>query len=248
MLTGKEKLYFLLINIENIKSISSSDKSLSIDPLNDLDDRLSNDDLSRLFLKLDRDEKVIKLIKTPNRIKTILDDLDPYDKADDGCWHIEIKPAFERYLIELKHESEYKKFIGEIDPESKINKKHDLSLLHPTIHSQCKSLFDKEEYSEAVAKGFRVVKDKLRDLTGYENGSHAFENGRLHIKGAAAQNVDNDFNDGVKRLTMAIDKFRNEKSHTSYAKIEDPQRAYEYLTLSSLTMNLLMQAEILKPK
>jgi hypothetical protein len=44
---------------------------------------------------------------------------------------------------------------------------------------------------------------------------------------------------------MAIDRFRNEKSHTSDAEIDDPIRAYEYLRLSSLAMNLLEDAEIL---
>jgi len=66
----------------------------------------------------------------------------------------------------------------------------------------------------------------------------------LYIKGAAAQNVDSDFNEGVKFLTMAIDMFRNEKSHTSDANIDDPIRAYEYLNLSSLAMHLLDSAEI----
>ena len=44
---------------------------------------------------------------------------------------------------------------------------------------------------------------------------------------------------------MAIDRFRNEKSHTSDAKIDNPIRAYEYLRLSSLAMNLLDKTEIL---
>ena len=96
------------------------------------------------------------------------------------------------------------------------------------------SLDKKREYAEAVEKGFKVVRDKLRKLTGHETGSEAFGKGKLHIKGATATNVDKDFNEAVKFLTMAIDRFRNEKSHTSDAKIDDPMRAYEYLRLSSL--------------
>jgi hypothetical protein len=83
-------------------------------------------------------------------------------------------------------------------------------------------------------------------LTGYETGAEAFGKGNLHIKGAAPPHVDEDFNVGVKFLTMAIDRFRNEKVHTSDAKIADPVRAYEYLRLCSLAMNLLDSAEILK--
>jgi hypothetical protein len=43
---------------------------------------------------------------------------------------------------------------------------------------------------------------------------------------------------------MAIDRFRNEKSHTSDGNIDNPLRAYEYLGLCSLAMNLLDNSEI----
>ena len=123
--------------------------------------------------------------------------------------------------------------------------KSSLSSLHPDIHTKCHELYEKGAYAEAAEKGFKVVRDRLRKLTGHETGSEAFGNGKLHIKGAAATNVDGDFNEAVKFLTMAIDRFRNEKSHTSDAKIDDPVRAYEYLCLSSLAMNLLEDTEIL---
>jgi len=116
--------------------------------------------------------------------------------------------------------------------------------LRGDIYKKCQGLYDKKEYAEAVEKGFKVVRDRLRNLTGHETGSEAFGKGKLHIKGAAASNVDQDFNEGVKLLTMAIDRFRNEKAHTSDAKIADPIRAYEYLRLSSLAMNLLDNSEI----
>ena len=56
--------------------------------------------------------------------------------------------------------------------------------------------------------------------------------------------MDQDFNEAVKFLTMAIDRFRNEKSHTSDARIDDPVRAYEYLRVSSLAMKFLDETEI----
>lgn len=116
--------------------------------------------------------------------------------------------------------------------------------LNADVYAKCHDLYEKGAYAEAVEKSFKVVRDRLRKLTGYETGSEAFGKGKLHIKGAAAPNVDQDFNNAVKFLTMAIDQFRNEKSHTSDAKIDDPIRAYEYLRLSSLAMNLLENAEI----
>lgn len=117
--------------------------------------------------------------------------------------------------------------------------------LHTDVYNKCHELYEKGAYAEATEKSFKVVRDRLRKLTGHETGSEAFGKSRLHIKGAAAQNVDQDFNDAVKFLTMAIDRFRNEKSHTSDAKIDDPVRAYEYLRLSSLAMNLLEDSEML---
>jgi uncharacterized protein (TIGR02391 family) len=111
--------------------------------------------------------------------------------------------------------------------------------LHPEIYSRCHTLYAGGEYAEAVEKGFKVVRDRLRSLTSHETGSEAFGKGKLYIKGAAAPHVDDDFQNGVKFLTMAIDRFRNEKSHTADGNITDPVRAYEYLRLSSLAMHLL---------
>lgn len=125
------------------------------------------------------------------------------------------------------------------------NSDFQIEKLHPMIHKKCESLFKNKEYSEAVEKGFKVVRDRLRELTGHETGSEAFGKGNLHIKGAAALHVDSDFNEGVKFLTMAIDRFRNEKSHTADGNIDNPLRAYEYLVLCSLAMNLLDNSEII---
>ena len=115
--------------------------------------------------------------------------------------------------------------------------------LHPEIYAKCRKLYDGGDYAEAVEKSFKLVRDKLRALTGYETGSEAFGKGHLYIDGAAAAHVDEDFQNGVKFLTMAIDRFRNEKSHTADGNITDPIRAYEYLRLSSLAMHLLEGAQ-----
>ena len=115
--------------------------------------------------------------------------------------------------------------------------------LHPTIHNGCMPLFEDGHFAEAVERSYKIVRDRLRALTGFETGSEAFGKGKLRIAGAAAAHVADDFNEGVKFLTMAIDKFRNEKSHSSDGHIHDPERAREYIALSSLAMHLLEQAE-----
>jgi uncharacterized protein (TIGR02391 family) len=116
--------------------------------------------------------------------------------------------------------------------------------LHSEIYSRCHGLYAGGDYAEAVEKGFKVVRDRLRSLTTHETGSEAFGKGKLYVDGAAAPHVDDDFQNGVKFLTMAIDRFRNEKSHTADGNITDPIRAYEYLRLSSLAMHLLDRAHI----
>ena len=116
--------------------------------------------------------------------------------------------------------------------------------LHPAIQERCVPLFNDGHYPEAVELSFKIVRSRLRELTGFETGSEAFGRGSLHIAGAAALHVDKAFNEGVKFLTMAIDNFRNEKSHTSDGHSTDPDRAREYLSMSSLAMHLLNQAEI----
>jgi uncharacterized protein (TIGR02391 family) len=110
---------------------------------------------------------------------------------------------------------------------------------HPVITKGCSDLLDTGHYSEAAEKGFKIVRDRLRALTGFETGSDAFGKGKLYIKGAAAINVDGDFNKAIQFMTMAIDNFRNEKAHTSQAFIDSYDKAYEYLALSSLAMRHL---------
>jgi uncharacterized protein (TIGR02391 family) len=84
--------------------------------------------------------------------------------------------------------------------------------LHPEIYSKCRNLYEGGDYAEAVEKSFKLVRDKLRALTGYETGSDAFGKGHLYVDGAAATHVDRDFQDGVKFLTMAIDRFRTRRA------------------------------------
>lgn len=246
---GKEKLYFLLGRIDDARAIAPSGQPLIIDPTNDLNRNYRDIELTQLFTKLEKDEQVLKVLQIPSRLQMIEMVDDPWEEQptpehNDGNYHIELLPAFDDYFLKIQNEQGYQEFTGKTPAKVAKQMKHDLSVLHSEIYAKCQSLFEKAEYPEAVEKGFKVVRDRLRDLTGYETGSEAFGKGKLHIKGAVAKNVDHDFNEAAKFLTMAIDMFKNEKGHTSDAKIDDPQRAYEYLTLSSLAMNLLDQAEI----
>lgn len=116
--------------------------------------------------------------------------------------------------------------------------------LHPEIAKKCAALLEAGAYPEAVERSFKIVRDRLRQLTGYETSSEAFGKGKLFINGAAAPNVESDFNQGAKFLMMALDMFRNEKSHTSEGNIHDLDHAHQYLMLSSLALRFLDRAEI----
>jgi uncharacterized protein (TIGR02391 family) len=121
--------------------------------------------------------------------------------------------------------------------KSKTDEKDDAStLLHPLIKKECENLIVAGYYGEAVEKSFKVVRDKLRTLTGHETSSEAFGKGGLFIKGAAASNVEDDFQDAVRFLGMSIDFFRNEKAHTITPNVSTPEQAYRYLILSSLAL------------
>src|SRR6266403_1547066 len=116
MMNGKQKIYFLLDAIVDANEITPSGRPLIIDPLRALNKNFSEQELSFMFIKLAEDKKVLKLIKAPQRVKSELEELDPYDFADDGCWHVELLPSFNRYFLEVQHESEYQDFTGKKPP------------------------------------------------------------------------------------------------------------------------------------
>ncbi|NUT54674.1 MAG: TIGR02391 family protein [Thermoleophilia bacterium] len=113
-----------------------------------------------------------------------------------------------------------------------------LATLHPAVQERSAALYSSGHFSEAVEAAFKVVRARLRDLTGHETGSEAFGKGALRVNGAAATWVDEDFNERLKFLTMAIDRFRNEKAHVVDGNV-DQVKAFEYLVISSLAMRLL---------
>jgi len=113
-MNGKEKIYFLIGAIDEARAITPSGQSIIIDPTNDLNRNYREIELIQLFTKLEKDEQVLRVLKVPHRIKDIdvIENLDPYDHADDGCYHIELLPAFDRYYLKIQQELEYQEFTG----------------------------------------------------------------------------------------------------------------------------------------
>lgn len=117
MMSGKEKIYFLLNRIDDARTITSAGQPLVIDPTNDLNQKYRDTELKQLFTKLEKEEQVLRVLQVPGRIKTIefvegiIPD-EPIPENDDGCWHIELLPAFDNYFIKIQQKPEYQDFTG----------------------------------------------------------------------------------------------------------------------------------------
>lgn len=117
MMTKREKLYFLVDHIEEARAITPSGQPILVDPTNDLNRRISDIELKQLFTKLENDEQILKVLQVPSGISRveIVEDPDPYDppyQQDDGCWHVELLPAFDKYFAKIRLEPEYQEFTG----------------------------------------------------------------------------------------------------------------------------------------
>ena len=120
----------------------------------------------------------------------------------------------------------------------------DNNLIHieirPEIYEHIKQYLNNGDYFHAVEEAYKVVRGKLRDITGQEQAHKAFaESNYEKIFGHTPQtDVEKDFFDGVKFLHIALQKFRNEKAH-SLADNLDKNLAIHYLSMASLAYDLI---------
>lgn len=97
-MNGKQKIYFLLLAIDDVRTMTPSGQPLIIDPTSHLNSKLTDQDLILIFNKLRKDLKVIN----------ILDIGDPFDQL----WYIELLPTYDQYLEKVQLEPEYQDFTG----------------------------------------------------------------------------------------------------------------------------------------
>ena len=116
--------------------------------------------------------------------------------------------------------------------------------LRPEIHNHVKTYLNNEDYFHAVEEGYKIVRRKLRELTGKEKATEAFaESNYEKIFGHLPENpIEQDFFTGIKFLNMAIQYFRNEKAH-DIAKPLNRYLALHYLALTSLAYDLITRNE-----
>jgi len=112
--------------------------------------------------------------------------------------------------------------------------------LQKEVFNHVQKFLNSGHYFNAVEEAYKIVREKLKDITGKEKATDAFNNSNYEkIFGHKPQNdTEKDFFEGVKFLHMAIQFLRNEKAHTP-ARDLDKNLAIHYISLASLAYDLI---------
>ena len=112
-------------------------------------------------------------------------------------------------------------------------------ILQEEIFNGVQEFLNYDLYYSAVEEAYKIVREKLRDITGEEKANNVFKKSNLEkIFGVPKDQREEDFIEGVKFLHMAIQFFRNEKVHSPATKMEKNQ-ALHYIALASLGYQLI---------
>ncbi|OGC47487.1 TIGR02391 family protein [candidate division WWE3 bacterium RIFCSPHIGHO2_01_FULL_42_13] len=113
-------------------------------------------------------------------------------------------------------------------------------VLQKDIFDHVQKLLNNGHYFNAVEEAYKVVRKKLKDVSGKEKATDAFSASNYEkIFGHQPTNdAESDFFEGVKFLHMAIQFLRNEKAHTP-ANDLDKNLAIHYIALASLAYDLI---------
>lgn len=112
--------------------------------------------------------------------------------------------------------------------------------IHEDIYNHIGQYLATGDHFHAVEESYKLVREKLRDITGEEKATNAFAaaNYEKLFGHKPATPAEGDFFDGVKFLNMAIQFLRNEKAHTPATPME-PNLALHYISLASLAYDLI---------
>lgn len=127
-----------------------------------------------------------------------------------------------------------------VDTQASFNIDTIIIKINEDILRHVKTLLETKHYFNAVEESYKIVRERLRSITGKEKAHEAFnEHNYALIFGHEAKNeAEADFFEGVKFLHMAIQKLRNEKAHTP-ANEMDKNLAIHYIVLASLAYDLI---------
>lgn len=105
MMTGKEKLYFLLDAIDNARAITAKNRPVYIHPANNLNNKYTEIELDELFYKLGKEENIIVVLQNPHNNKIKLAGYDDY-------YALLIRSNFDEYYHNIQKEPDYQEFSG----------------------------------------------------------------------------------------------------------------------------------------
>ncbi len=116
--------------------------------------------------------------------------------------------------------------------------------LQKEIFDHVQKLLNDGYYFNAVEEAYKIVRKKLKDITGSERASDAFSvsNYKKIFGHQPVDDVERDFFEGVKFLHMAIQFLRNEKAHTPANEL-DKNLAIHYISLASLAYGLVQRGK-----
>lgn len=112
--------------------------------------------------------------------------------------------------------------------------------LQKDVFDHVQKLLNSGHFFNAVEEAYKIVRKKLKDITGKEKATDAFSNSNYEkIFGRQpVDEVEKDFFEGVKFLHMSIQFLRNEKAHTPASDL-NKNLAIHYISLASLAYDLI---------
>lgn len=113
-------------------------------------------------------------------------------------------------------------------------------VLQKDIFDHVQKLLNDGHYFTAVEEAYKIVRKKLKDVSGKEKATDAFSasNYERIFGRQPLDDAERDFFEGTKFLHMAIQFLRNEKAHTP-ARDLDMNLAIHYIALASLAYDLI---------
>jgi uncharacterized protein (TIGR02391 family) len=112
--------------------------------------------------------------------------------------------------------------------------------IHEDIYNHIGQYLATGDYFHAVEESYKLVRGKLREITGKEKATEAFAAANIEklFGQQPTSEPERDFFEGVKFLNMAIQFLRNEKAHTPATPLER-NLAVHYISLASLSYDLI---------
>jgi len=160
--------------------------------------------------------------------------IDNLKRADFPADRINASKKIAENLLEKKFETK--------DDKSKATfKSGNINItLQKDVFNHVQKLLNSGHYFNAVEEAYKIVRKKLKNITGKEKATDAFNNSNYEkfFGHQPVDQVEKDFFEGVKFLHMSIQFLRNEKAHTPASDL-DKNLAIHYISLASLAYDLI---------